>query len=264
MSVTGDFFQFTGGELNPIDHAIPNTLSVADSWLVSNGSTRVIERHLARFADSVTKIQQQHLTSFFDAVVSAIPTEGDWFPRIEFRKEQNPGEQLFFRLRPAPPRTLSCSLWSLDEPDPRVDAQVKGPDLSVCQKLRRKANLHGADEAVILDAHGNVADGALSAIVWWRNDVLCAPDDSTDWLPSITRELVFEMANQAGFETAAVNSTPQDLAGCEVWSLSALQGIRGVNHWQDIPLAELKRLSSFRKRLALLTNSSLNDDLSIA
>jgi branched-subunit amino acid aminotransferase/4-amino-4-deoxychorismate lyase len=264
MSVTGDFFQFTGGELNPIDHAIPNTLSVADSWLVSNGSTRVIERHLARFADSVTKIQQQHLTSFFDAVVSAIPTEGDWFPRIEFRKEQNPGEQLFFRLRPAPPRTLSCSLWSLDEPDPRVDAQVKGPDLSVCQKLRRKANLHGADEAVILDAHGNVADGALSAIVWWRNDVLCAPDDSTDWLPSITRELVFEMANQAGFETAAVNSTPQDLAGCEVWSLSALQGIRGVNHWQDIPLAELKRLSSFRKRLALLTNSSLDDDLSIA
>ena len=264
MSVTGDFFQFTGGELNPIDHAIPNTLSVADSWLVSNGSTRVIERHLARFADSVTKIQQQHLTSFFDAVVSAIPTEGDWFPRIEFRKEQNPGEQLFFRLRPAPPRTLSCSLWSLDEPDPRVDAQVKGPDLSVCQKLRRKANLHGADEAVILDAHGNVADGALSAIVWWRNDVLCAPDDSTDWLPSITRELVFEMANQAGFETAAVNSTPQDLAGCEVWSLSALQGIRGVNHWQNIPLAELKRLSSFRKRLALLTNSSLNDDLSIA
>ena len=58
---------------------------------------------------------------------------------------------------------LPVSLWSLDEPDPRVDYQVKGPDLSVCQKLRRKANLHGADEAVILDAHGNVA--GRSAIV---------------------------------------------------------------------------------------------------
>ena len=34
--------------------------------------------------------------------------------------------------------------------------------------------------------------------------------------PSITRELVFEMANQAGFETAFVNSRPEDLAGCEV------------------------------------------------
>ena len=264
MSVSGDFFQFTGGEFNPIDHAIPTTLSVADSWLVSNGSTRVIDRHFARFSGSVTKIQQQDLSGFFDAVVSAIPAEGEWFPRIEFRKEQNPGEQLFFRLRQAPVRTITCSLWSLDEPDPRVDYQVKGPDLSVCQKLRRKANLHGADEAVILDAHGNVADGALSSIVWWRDDVLCGPDDSTDWLPSITRELVFEMANQAGFETAFVNSRPEDLAGCEVWSLSALQGIRGVTHWQNIPLSNLNRLSSFRKRLALLTNSSQSDDLSIA
>jgi branched-subunit amino acid aminotransferase/4-amino-4-deoxychorismate lyase len=264
MSVTGDFFQFTGGELNPVDHAIPTSLSVADSWLVSSGSTRVIERHLARFAGSVTKVQQQDLTGFFDAVVSAIPTEGDWFPRIEFRKDQTVGQQLFFRLRQAPARTLTCSLWSLDEPDPRVDPQIKGPDLSVCQRLRRKANLHGADEAVILDTHGNIADGALSAIVWWRNDVLCAPDDSTDWLPSITRELVFEMANQAGFETAMTNSTPQDLAGCEIWSLSALQGIRGVTNWQNIPVADLKRLNSFRKRLALLTNSAQNDDLSIA
>jgi branched-subunit amino acid aminotransferase/4-amino-4-deoxychorismate lyase len=134
----------------------------------------------------------------------------------------------------------------------------------VCQKLRRKANLHGADEAVILDASGNVADGALSSIVWWRDDVLCGPDDSTDWLPSITRELVFEMANQAGFKTAFVNSRPEDLAGCEVWSLSALQGIRGVTHWQNIPLSNLNRLGSFRKRLALLTNSSQSDDLSIA
>jgi len=250
--------------LNPIDHAIQTTLSVADSWLVSNGSTRVIDRHFARFSGSVTKIQQQDLSGFFDAVVSAIPSEGEWFPRIEFRKEQNPGEQLFFRLRQAPVRTLTCSLWSLDEPDPRVDAQVKGPDLSVCQKLRRKANLHGADEAVILDAHGNVADGALSSIVWWEGGVLCGPDDSTDWLPSVTRSLVFELANQAGYKTREVRRQPQDLAGLEIWSLSALQGIRLVAAWGDMPVSGAKKLSSFRKRLDMLSGPIGDTDFTIA
>jgi branched-subunit amino acid aminotransferase/4-amino-4-deoxychorismate lyase len=112
--------------------------------------------------------------------------------------------------------------------------------------------LHGADEAVILDKDGAISDGALSSIVWWEKDVLFGPDDSTPWLPSITRELVFEIAEQAGYQTSQRRAKPDELAGCEVWSLSALQGIRGVTSWGEIPLAEHHLLSPFRKRLGLL------------
>lgn len=264
MSVSGDFFQFTGGELISVAHAIPAPLTVADSWLVSDGSVREINRHFQRFMNSTTGIEEDYLLQFFDRVITMTPTTGDWFPRIEFREQLPPGGQLFFRLRQSPVRTLHCTLWSLDELDPRQTPRVKGPDLSVCQKLRRQANLHGADEAVILSEDGYIADGALSAIVWWREGKLLAPDDSVAWLPSITREIVFELANQAGFETGTEKAKPEDLANCEIWSLSSLQGIRGVTSWQNIPVGKHNMLNSFRKRLLMLAADASDDSPLIA
>ena len=142
-------------------------------------------------------------------------------------------------------------LWSLDEPDPREQPQVKGPDLSICQRLRRKANLNGADEAVILSDDGYIADGALSSILWWRGETLCAPDHTTTWLPSVTRSLLLKIANQAGYETKVERARPADLAGCEIWSVSALQGIRSVMSWGDIPVGMAIHKKSFTKRLSL-------------
>jgi branched-subunit amino acid aminotransferase/4-amino-4-deoxychorismate lyase len=104
----------------------------------------------------------------------------------------------------------------------------------------------------LLSESGHIADGALSAIVWWRDDVLFGPDETTNWLPSITRELVFELANQAGYKTATERAKPADLAGCEVWSLSSLQGIRYATAWDAIELAPPRFASSFAKRLELL------------
>lgn len=254
MSVGGEFFRFAEGDLQEIDIALADPLTVADSWLVADGSVRGLDRHFNRFASSITDPASIHqLSGFFDAVSRLLPREGNWFPRIEYREDQPEGARLFFRIRPAPERTETCTLWTLPEADPRVSPYVKGPDLSLCQQIRRMANLHGADEAVFLNKDGFVADGSLSAIVWWRGDVLEAPDENTSWLPSITRDLVMELAIQAGFQTREVMAKPADLKGCEVWSLSSLQGIRGVTGWGDLNVGDLRRLGSFRKRLGLLS-----------
>ena len=253
MSVNGDFFRFADGDLKPVDIALADPLTVADSWFVTNGSARALGKHFARFADSITDADcKKQLPVFFEQVLNAIPIEGDWFPRIEYRAERPIGERLFLRLRPAPERTETCTLWSYDKADPRQNPTVKGPDLSVCQSLRRAANLHGADEAVLLDNDGYVSDGALSAIVWWQDDTLCGPDENTPWLPSITRELVFNIADQAGYQTALVNQRPDDLHNAEIWSLSSLQGIRGVTSWDSVEVGELRLLQPFRKRLQML------------
>lgn len=252
MSVNGDFFSFSHGELLPVDIALADPLSVADSWLVSDGSARALDLHFQRFASSIDEPTcKSQLPDFFKAVISVIPTLGDWFPRIEYRAEQPRGNRLFLRLREAPERTETCTLWTYDKEDPRQLPTTKGPDLSVCQRMRRAANLHGADEAVLVDQAGFISDGALSAVVWWHQDTLCAPDDSTPWLPSITRELVFNIAQQAGYETKLVREKPADLHGCEVWSLSALQGIRGVSHWNEVEVGPLRLLAPFRKRLKM-------------
>jgi branched-subunit amino acid aminotransferase/4-amino-4-deoxychorismate lyase len=253
MSVGGDFYQFEGGELKPLDHALDDSLSVADSFLVQDGQVRELFRHLRRFSSSISDDKsKKQLTGFYSAVVDKIPRTGEWFPRLEYRKSQPEGLRLFLRLRTAPERTETVTLWTSDEKDPRQNFAIKGPDLATCQQLRRAANLHGADEAVITDSEGFIADGALSSLVWWRDGVLYGPDSRTNWLFSITRALVFELADQAGYQTAQEMAKPADLAGCEVWSLSALQGIRGVTSWGDIPLGQLFMLSPFRKRINLL------------
>ncbi len=253
MSVAGDFFQFRDGELRRVDVTLSESLTVADSFLVRNGRVRALERHFARFQSSIQDQQTQgELTQFFASLKGIIPLEGDWFPRMEYRDQLPVGERLVLRVREAPERTESLTLWTSDEPDPRKHYRVKGPDLSIGQQIRRRANLSGADEAVLLSDSGHIADGALSAIVWWRDDVLFGPDETTNWLPSITRELVFELANQAGYKTASERAKPTDLTGCEVWSLSSLQGIRYATAWDGIELAPPRFASSFAKRLELL------------
>lgn len=260
----GTFFQFVDGELVQVAELADVDLVAADSWLVEDAAVRSQAMHLERFRKAAqlqpSSPSNDTMDAFFAAVIAQVPTAGRWFPRIEFHAEK--ADPLFLKLREAPAQLGDAALWTLDEPDPRVTPTIKGPDLSLCMQLRRKAQVHGADEAVLLDAAGNIVEGALSSIVWWQGDCLCAPDDSTEWLGSVTRHEISEIANQLGLETRFVSAKPTDLVGCEIWVLSSLQGIRRVNNWlhgdAEIELASptaesIRRLESFRLRLKMLS-----------
>jgi branched-subunit amino acid aminotransferase/4-amino-4-deoxychorismate lyase len=107
---------------------------------------------------------------------------------------------------------------------------------------------------VITNSKGFVAEGALSALVWWRGDVLCTSDDQTNWLPSITRDEVLSIATQMGFEVRLENVKPLDLGKLPIWALSSLNGIMPVRSWVDVSteLPESVNLDAFNKRLKLL------------
>ena len=252
MSVTGEFWSYSSERLVPLSDPPEFELSVADSFLVHDGLVRSIDSHLERFRASIfDEVSLSQLQGCFEAVRQQLPLEGNWFPRIEYREQAAVGERLYLQNRPAPELTETATLWTYPEHDPRVSPKTKGPDLAVGMQLRRTANLHGADEAVLLSDDGFIADGALSSIMWWRGGVLYGPDDSTNWLPGVTRDLAFQLALQAGYEIGTERARPSDLAGLEVWNLSSTQGIRGVTKWGEIDIATPKLFHSFRKRLAL-------------
>lgn len=253
MSVTGEFWRYSSDRLIPQEFQLPEKLTVADSFLVQNGAVRALGRHLERFSSSITDdpVTQSQLPDFFEAALGTIPEEGVWWPRFEYRNQIAVGDRLALQLRAAPELSETVTLWSYDQPDPRQNPLVKGPDLALGQQLRRAANMHGADETVLLDSDGFIADGALSSIMWWRDGVLFGPNSETNWLPSVTREEVKELALQAGFEVADEKVRPADLEGLEVWCLSAVQGIRGVTSWIGIEVQSPKLYQSFRKRLSL-------------
>ena len=259
----GEFFRFDGTALIPCADTVSEVrLAAADSWLVEDGRTRSLEAHYARFGAWVAEFAPElvpNLPAFNEAVTNAIPLEGNWNPRIELHlacEDSSPKvATLYFRHRSAPELQSTARLWTLDEPDPRAIPRVKGPDLSLGMQIRRKAILHNADEAALLTADGYLEEGALSAIVWWRGDVLCAPDASTPWLESITRNEVFALAQAMGYQTRVERVKPADLVGLEIWVLSSLHGIRPVTEWVNLgsPVGPAKHAESFQKRMRMLS-----------
>ena len=257
--MTSELLRFSSGTLREVPISLGTQLAVADSFLLEDARVRSLKLHLDRFRNWVELVAADELPfveDFFEKSVAELPTEGRWFPRFELHSEQPTGSRLHLRIREAPEALGSAILWTYPDDDPRVNPLVKGPDLSLGLQLRRRANMLGADEAVLLSDSGHIAEGALSAIVWWRGDVLCAPSDETTWLDSITRREVFAIAEQMGLQTRIEKAKPADLVETEVWMLSSLQAIRPVDSWIDLggPLAPASHVEAFSKRLRMLSS----------
>jgi len=207
-------------------------LLVADSWRVVDRRVRGLERHRDRFLSAATVYRDDSETFWRDAV-AALPREGDWFPRVELRQRAE-GTQLSLRLRPTPATSTEVDVATAPH-DPRTQPLVKGPDLGAMQALRVAVQPSGAGEAIIVDARGRVVEGAYSGLLWWRGETLVRPSSSLPRIPSVTASLVIDAARAAGVTIDDADAQPEDLAGCELWVLSALHGLRTVPRWIDGP-----------------------------
>ena len=240
-------FRWRDGGLEALEYCdmTASRIVAADSWLVSEGTALALGLHRSRFLDSAPGAEE-----FWDAAVAAIPAEGEWFPRVELHEPR----RLVFRLRTAPERTRSAVLATWTGDDPRTEPSVKGPDLAAMLRIRTAVQADGADEAVILTEDGYVVEGAYSALLWWRGEILCGPPESFDRVDSVTARSVLTLARALGIDTHEEAVTPAELDGTELWALSALHGIRIVTKWVDGPqLAEKPgRLAQWRTRLDAL------------
>lgn len=220
-------------------------ITAADSWLVSDGRVRALAAHRDRFIGSTHNAEE-----FWDATVEALPGTGDWFPRVEQRADMS----LSLELRVPPERSRSAILATWEGPDPRSQPLVKGPDLAAMQEVRDSVAPLGATEAVILDQAGCIVEGAYSALLWWRGDILCGPVAEAERIPSVTAGSALALAAALGLDTWEESITPDELEGTELWVLSALHGIRIATAWVDGPeLAERPgRLQTWRSRFDAL------------
>ena len=247
-------FFYTAGELKP-SPAVDSDVLVADSFLVVDGRVRSLNLHTDRFTRAIELKHPElteHLPLFFEAAWQQIPRIGRLFPRLELRGEQEPTLSLV--VREAPAQLGPATLWTYPEPDPRLDLTVKGPELALGTELRAQAQALGADEAILLTKDGEISEGALSSLVWWRGDLLCAPGNEIPWLESVTRTEIFTIAESMNIKTRFEHVTPEDLVGLELWLLSSLQGIRSVVNWLGVSdtFADGSHIQQFERRLKIL------------
>lgn len=226
--------------------------TIIDSWLAVDGRVRAIGRHVDRFSSSIDGYgERDHVRGFLDCVAAAIPREGEWFPRIEYAETSG----MALRLRPAPKRDRETVLWDAPRIDPRHSPRMKGPDLAALTRFRARAQQAGAHEAVISGHDGVVRETTFATLVWWEDDVLCAPDWTEPVLPSVTRALVETIARSRGIDVDYSPRSWEHVRHRPMWLLNALHGVRTVSAVAGgpavvpVPQTSTTLLESFRRDL---------------
>jgi branched-chain amino acid aminotransferase len=82
-----------------------------------------------------------------------------------------------------------------------LDPGIKSLNYLNSVLAKREARLRGADEALILNARGGVAEASVANVFVLRGSLLMTPPPSEGALPGITRASVLEIAADLGLET---------------------------------------------------------------
>jgi branched-subunit amino acid aminotransferase/4-amino-4-deoxychorismate lyase len=227
-------------------------LLAADSWLVDEGRVRGLDLHRRRFfrgCQEAGRVAPEELRAFWAAAVRKLPRRGRSFPRVELGAGTH--AELRLRIRPAPPRGGPLRLWTWPGPDPRTAPRRKGPDIARLAEVRRRAAAVGADEALLTTPSGLVLETTTCSVMWWEGEDLCVPDRALRVLSGVTAQLIRDLARRSGTRLRRRRRRLKDLAGCEIWLVNALHGIRTVSAWigSGVVPAPARRARDWQRRL---------------
>jgi len=94
----------------------------------------------------------------------------------------------------------------------------------------RHAQRQGADDVVFTSLEGRLLEGPTSTVVWAADGELRTPPLDTGILPGTTQARLFARAADAGWPTAVVAGTVDDLHAADaVWLLSGVRGAAVVH-----------------------------------
>jgi branched-chain amino acid aminotransferase len=96
-------------------------------------------------------------------------------------------------------------------PDRSLPSRAKTHNYLNGVLARLELRVTGADEAVMLDADGHLAEGATSNLFFVRDDALCTPSLDGPVLPGVTRDVVLDVADEEGIPVREGAFTPADL-----------------------------------------------------
>ncbi len=137
-------------------------------------------------------------------------------------------------------RVVAVERTSVRALDPAIKSGNYLNNILALDQARRA----GADEAVMCDARGRVAEGSTSNLWCVRDGVARTPRAGEGLLPGITRWRLFELARGAGLAAEEADLYPADLfAADELFLTSSIRGVLPVGRIDDraLPVGPVTR-----------------------
>jgi branched-chain amino acid aminotransferase len=141
-------------------------------------------------------------------------------------------------------KLLDVTISSYERPNPKschVDAKVTGHYVNSILATT-EAKQKGFDEALLLDAQGNVAEGPGANFFFEKDEVLYT-SPLGNILPGITRATMFELCHEMGFKLVEKYFTPEEVKGAdsafftgtaaEVAGIASLDRVPFKLKWED-------------------------------
>ena len=144
---------------------------------------------------------------------------------------------------PPPKRANALMRWQLMTASFRLPANEPLAAFKTCNKLpqilaRAEAEAQGADEALLLNTKGEVAEAASSNLFWIEAETVCTTPLASGILAGVTREFVLELCATLGLRVQEKTATVETIrkASGAFLTLSTL-GIVEVETLDATPLA---------------------------
>ena len=232
--INGEYYPKSRAMISVYDHGFLYGDGVFEGIREYDGVVFMLREHIDRLYDSAKAIMLEipltkdemvevvvetlRRNGLRDAYIRLVVTRGIGDLGLDPRKCSNPNviiitePALTLYSREAKMRGISLIISSVRRD--RVDAtthQIKSLNYlnSILAKL--EAISAGADDAVMLDERGFVAETTSTNIFMVKNGVMATPPPTTGMLPGITRAFTMKLARKLGYQVEEREITPFEL-----------------------------------------------------
>jgi branched-chain amino acid aminotransferase len=238
VSIDGEIIDPERAAISVFDRGLlygDGVFEVLRTW---NGIAVDLARHVKRLVDTARHLQLAVPGSIADDVTRTIAAAGPGDHRVRIVVTRGPGAlgRRFAELGPG--RTIV-----IVEPLPTQPTEIAAVvvDLPLARRHGRghktlayldsvvARELAGGDEAIRLDADGNVAEGATSNVFVVGAGVVATPPVDGGVLPGVVRGRVLELCERLAIPMVLRSVSPGELrAADEVFVTSSLRGVVAV------------------------------------
>ncbi len=252
--VNGEFVPAEQARISVFDRGFLYGDGIFETLAVYNGRIFRLDDHLKRLYRSTSVIRldlpiEPHAmreaiaetvrrNGYADAYVRILVSRGMSFPSLDVRAANDDPTVVILVHSRVPPSSIAgvfesrglrlriVSIWKT--PSESLDPRVKTLNYLNQLLARLEATDAGADEALLLDVRGYVAEGSGDNVFAVQGRDLVTPG-TQEILAGITRATAIELASELGYSTIERNMTAYDLyTADEVFLTSTYGGILAV------------------------------------